>query len=244
MKEKIRLDKIAENNEYDKLKMNKEMQEYTVKIIDEKINNMNLEKNFKLLEIGPVNGIMTKYLIKQTEDYSICEGSEVFCDKLKSRYPNIKIFNCLVEEMNEEENNKYDLILLGHVLEHVEEPITVLKKIKKLLKNTGKLITIVPNSNSIHRQAAVIMGMLENQKSLNETDIFHGHRRVYDLEMLEKDFVASGYKIIEKGGYWLKPLSNNQIAENWNISMINAFFELGKKYPKIAAEIYLISAKE
>ena len=64
------------------------------------------------------------------------------------------------------------------------------------------------------------------------------------LEMLEKDFVASGYKIIEKGGYWLKPLSNNQIAENWNISMINAFFELGKKYPKIAAEIYLISAKE
>lgn len=41
--------------------------------------------------------------------------------------------------------------------------------------------------------------------------------------MLEKDFVASGYKIIKKGGYWLKPLSNNQIAENWNISMINAF---------------------
>lgn len=109
--------------------MNKEMQEYTMKIIDEKINNMNLEKNFKLLEIGPANGIMTKYLIKQTEDYSICEGSEVFCGKLKSRYPNIKIFNCLVEEMNEEENNKYDLILLGHVLEHVEKPITVLKKI-------------------------------------------------------------------------------------------------------------------
>lgn len=205
---------------------------------------MDLEKNFKLLEIGPANGVMTKHFIKLTEDYSICEGSEVFCDKLKSEYPNIKIFNCLIEEMKEEENNKYDLILLGHVLEHVEELITVLKKIKKLLKNTGKLITVVPNSNSIHRQAAVLMGMLENQKSLNETDIFHGHRRVYDLEMLEKDFVTSGYEIVEKGGYWLKPLSNNQIAENWNIDMINAFFELGKKYPEIAAEIYLISAKE
>ncbi|WP_390494535.1 class I SAM-dependent methyltransferase [Fusobacterium ulcerans] len=198
----------------------------------------------KLLEISPANGVMTKHFIKLTEDYSICEGSEVFCDKLKSEYPNIKIFNCLVEEIKEEENNKYDLILLGHVLEHVEEPITVLKKIKRLLKNTGKLITVVPNSNSIHRQAAVLIGMLENQNSLNETDIFCGHRRVYNLEMLEKDFLISGYKIIEKGGYWLKPLSNNQIAENWNVNMINAFFELGKKYPEIAAEIYLISAKE
>lgn len=240
--EQERLDSIAKNNKYLKLELNKEMQEYLVKLVKNKIDNLKLLENFTFLEIGPSLGIMTEKLQNITQNYFICEGSSYFAKKLEEKYPNITVYNCLIEELHEEK--KYDLILLGHVLEHVDNPIEVLKQIKKLLKEDGKLITIVPNSNSLHRQAAVIMGILNDQKELNETDIFHGHRRVYDLEMLKNDFRESNYEIEEFGGYWLKPLSNKQLSEQWTPEMLEAYFKLGEKYPEISAEIYIIAKRK
>lgn len=43
------------------------------------------------------------------------------------------------------------------------------------------------------------------------------------------------------GGYWLKPVSNGQIEENWTGKMVEAFMKLGERYPDIAAEIYIIA---
>lgn len=237
-----RLNNIAKNEKYINLELNKEMQEYLVNLIKKKINNLKLKRGYNFLEIGPALGIMTEKLINEIENYAICEGSTFFADQLKEKFPKIAIYNCLIEEMAEE--NKYDLILLGHVLEHVDNPIEVLKKIKKLLTKNGKLITVVPNSNSIHRQAAVLMGILKEQKELNQTDLFHGHRRVYDLEMLKQDFIKSNYEILETGGYWLKPLSNKQLSEQWTKEMLEAYFKLGEKYPEISAEIYIIASKK
>jgi hypothetical protein len=43
------------------------------------------------------------------------------------------------------------------------------------------------------------------------------------------------------GGYWLKPLSNQQIEENWTPSMLDVFMRLGERYPDIAGEIYVVA---
>ena len=106
------------------------------------------------------------------------------------------------------------------------------------------MLAAVPNSHSIHRQAAVYMGLLEYEKQLNETDEKNGHRRVYDMESLKKDFLNAGYEIESSGGYWLKPLSNGQINQYWNEEMIQAFLVLGEKYPEIAGEIFIVSTNK
>ena len=99
----------------------------------------------------------------------------------------------------------------------------------------------MPNANSLHRQAAVLMGLLGSTKQLNETDKLIGHRRVYDLNTLQEDFLKADLKIICSGGYWLKPVSNAQIESSWNDEMIDAFLKLGEKYPDIAGEIYIVA---
>ena len=39
----------------------------------------------------------------------------------------------------------------------------------------------------------------------------------------------------------MKPLSNGQLEAQWTAPMIDAFMQLGERYPDIAAEIYVIA---
>jgi SAM-dependent methyltransferase len=55
----------------------------------------------------------------------------------------IKINNILLEEYFPK--NKFDVIICSHVLEHVDDPIIFLKKIKKLLFPTGLFYVETPN---------------------------------------------------------------------------------------------------
>jgi SAM-dependent methyltransferase len=50
-----------------------------------------------------------------------------------------------IEEMKKTEGNHlFDIILCRHVLEHVHDPLTILKDIKSLLKSDGFLILVLP----------------------------------------------------------------------------------------------------
>ncbi|MCX2717899.1 class I SAM-dependent methyltransferase [Helicobacter sp. MIT 21-1697] len=200
-----------------------------------------------VLEMGPAEGVMTKYLVDYVENLEVLEGSSHFAQNLKKQFPHLNVHNALFEEFKP--SKKYDCIIMGHVLEHVESPQQILNLAKGWLKDCvdissggGIMLSLVPNSHSLHRQAAVKMGLLKSEDSMSEADIFHGHRRIYDLQSLQKEFLAAGLKIIDSGGYWLKPLSNAQIQAYWDSQMILAFMELGEIYPQIAGDIYVVAS--
>jgi hypothetical protein len=69
----------------------------------------------------------------------------------------------------------------------------------------------------------------------------HGHRRVFNPESFRRCFLAAGLAIEVFGGYWLKPVSNAQIEATWTSQMLEAFMQLGERYPDIAAEIYVVA---
>jgi len=87
------------------------------------------------------------------------------------------------------------------------------------------------------------MGLLASETSLNEADIHHGHRRVFDPESFRQCFLAAGLAVEVFGGYWLKPLANAQIEATWTPTMLEAFMQLGERYPDIAGEIYVVAAE-
>jgi 2-polyprenyl-3-methyl-5-hydroxy-6-metoxy-1,4-benzoquinol methylase len=193
-----------------------------------------------ILEMGPAEGVMTELLAKTGKDLTVVEGSGSFCESLRQRFPQAKVFHSLFEDF--ESDRQFDNILLGHVLEHVQDPVHILRKVKGLLKpGTGRIFAAVPNARSLHRQAAVIMGMLPQEDALNEMDIHHGHRRVFNPESFRNCFYQAGLDIEIFGGYWLKPVSNKQIEDSWTPEMLDAFMKLGERYPDIAAEIYVVA---
>lgn len=171
---------------------------------------------------------------------TVVEGSALFCEQIKKKLPSVNVANALFEEFEPEQ--KFDSIILGHVLEHVEDPVDILKRAKNWLNSEGEIFAAVPNARSLHRQAAVIMGLLRSEDELNEMDVHHGHRRVFSPESFRKIFTEAGLKIKIFGGYWLKPVSNSQIEKTWNNEMLQAFMSLGERYPDIAGEIYVVAA--
>ncbi len=197
-------------------------------------------KGTRCLELGPAEGVMTRSLARAFPDLTLVEGANAFCSSLRNRFPHAIVVRSLFEDFAPAA--VFDTIVMGHVLQHVEEPVEILRRAGSWLAPGGVICSAVPNARSLHRQAAVMLGMLPHEHSLNEADLHHGHRRVYDPESLRAAFLAAGLRLQHFGGYWIKPLSNAQM-EGWPPETIRAFMQLGERYPDIAAEIYVIGSK-
>jgi 2-polyprenyl-3-methyl-5-hydroxy-6-metoxy-1,4-benzoquinol methylase len=189
------------------------------------------------LELGPAEGEMTQFLIQDFEELTIVEGSSELLKKIPDRTNLVKVHS-IFEDFQPDQ--AFDSIILEHVLEHVDDPLDLLRRVHKWLAPNGRLFVGVPNGNSIHRLVAVKMGMLDNPCQLNARDHALGHRRVYTHKTLRTAIEQSGLRVMEMGGVFFKPLSNGQIQENWTEEMIQGFYELGKDFPEIAAEIYAV----
>lgn len=195
-----------------------------------------------ILEMGPAEGHMTGDLAALGQPLTLLEGAAPFCDALRARFPQATVVNALFEDFCAD--TKFQTIILGHVLEHVDNPVEILARAGGWLAPGGRIMAAVPNSRSLHRQAAVIMGMLPFEEALNEADERHGHRRVYNPETFRRDFTQAGLTIEVFGGYWLKPVSNAQIERDWTEEMLTAFMALGERYPDIAGEIYVVAGAD
>lgn len=192
------------------------------------------------LELGPAEGLMTQHLFGDFTDLTVVDASPQFCGALRERFPTAIVVESLFEAFSP--GRTFDNVVLGHVLEHVLDPVAILTSARDWVAPSGRLFAAVPNSQSIHRQMAVLMGLLETTSTLNETDARMGHRRVYSPDELERDVRTSRFHVDIQGGYWLKPVSNAQIERDWTSEMVEAAMQVGERYPAIAAEIFVVAS--
>ena len=100
----------------------------------------------KILDVGAGDGSFVSFLREKGFNAKGIEPSREGREMAKKLYSldliekNISDFDPKVE--------KYDIINLSHVLEHVQDPMKMLKKIIDLLEDHGSLTLEVPNSNS------------------------------------------------------------------------------------------------
>jgi 2-polyprenyl-3-methyl-5-hydroxy-6-metoxy-1,4-benzoquinol methylase len=193
----------------------------------------------RILELGPAEGMMTDRLYRLGHPLTVVEGAARFCEEIAARCPGVDVVNTLFEEFAPDQH--FDTIVLGHVLEHVADPVGLLQRVGDWLAPEGIIFAAVPNSRSLHRQAAVTMGLLPFEEALNELDIKHGHRRVYNPETFRRDFIEAGLAIQVFGGYFVKAASQGQLAQIATPEMIDAFCRVGERYPDIAAELYVVA---
>ena len=98
----------------------------------------------KILDVGCGTGDFLKYMAS-----SGWEADGVETDKGAKRVAEKKLGKKIEEKLDlVNEENKYDVISMWHVLEHVYNVEDYLKKINKLLKKGGVLVVGVPNCAS------------------------------------------------------------------------------------------------
>lgn len=196
----------------------------------------------QVLEMGCSTGIMTEKLIKKFPNLTIVDGSRKYIEYTKKliKAKNAKFFVSLFEDF--EPQDKFDDIIMSHVLEHIEDPVFVLKKAKKWLKKDGRIHIMVPSASSLHRRIGQKMGIIKILQGLTKKEQELGHQRVYSKESLEGDIRKAGFKLISYQGIFLKPLSASQM-QGWDKKILDALFEIGKKLPEYCATIYFICKK-
>jgi 2-polyprenyl-3-methyl-5-hydroxy-6-metoxy-1,4-benzoquinol methylase len=189
------------------------------------------------LELGSAEGEMTRLLLPHFQSLTVVDGAGDLLARIPNA-PSLHKVRSLFEEF--QPALRFDTIVMEHVLEHVADPVALLRRAGTWLAPRGRVLVGVPNANSIHRLAAVKMGLLTHPGQLNERDLQLGHRRVYTTDSLRTHIEAGGLHIAERGGVFLKPLSNSQIEAHWDERMIEGFHQLGRDFPDHAAEIFAV----
>lgn len=190
------------------------------------------------LEMGPADGEMTRFIMADFAHLSVVDGSPTFAAAAEALGDNVTGHASLFEEF--EPTDRYDTIVMSHVLEHVQDPVGILVRAASWLRPNGRIIAVVPNADSLHRRLGVKLGMLAHRGQLNDQDIRIGHRRVYNREELDVDIERAGLRSVAKGGIFLKLLSNNQMLVFDDDKLVDGMFELGKDMPELCSEIFAV----
>jgi SAM-dependent methyltransferase len=192
-----------------------------------------------LLELGLGHGYTTNIFSKFFSKHIVLEGSNAVIENFRKKYPDCQcdIINTYFENFFHDE--KFDVIVLGFILEHVDEPIEILKHFKKFLNpKDGKMFVSVPNAGVLNRRLGHIAGMLPDIHDLSENDLILGHQRYYTVNSLSEDIRQAGYEIERIEGIYLKPFTTKQILSlELDRKIIDALCVVGIDYPELSCGI-------
>lgn len=205
-------------------------------------------KGEDVLELGSFKGDFTKRLLPYFSDITCVEASDEAVKHAKNILgDSVNFYNSLFEETILPK--KYSNIILTHVLEHIDDPVGLLKLIReKWLSEDGNLFIVCPNANAPSRQIAVKMGLISHNSAITGSEKDHGHRITYTLDTLERDSKLSGLKTIHRTGIFFKALANFQWDKLLNTDIISkeyleGCYELGHHYPDLCSSIFLVCKK-
>lgn len=151
------------------------------------INNLikNSKENLKLLDVGCGPGHVAYAINENCEKYGL-ETSSSACEIAKPFYKHI---HCGVLEDDTYGENFFDIIFCYHTIEHVNDPISFIKRLSKIIKLNGHLIIGTPNFDS---GAARLFG--ENYRLLNDPT----HISLFDTDGLSLLLEHNGFQINKK----------------------------------------------
>jgi 2-polyprenyl-3-methyl-5-hydroxy-6-metoxy-1,4-benzoquinol methylase len=122
---------------------------YDILLYFNKIINQNAAHINNYLEVGGGHGLYISEAIGITgakANYDLVDISKSSLDIAKRMISNDKVNYILSDVFEYFPEHKYDFITMGEVLEHVEDPVALLKKLNSLLSDNGKLFITTPTN--------------------------------------------------------------------------------------------------
>jgi SAM-dependent methyltransferase len=193
-----------------------------------------------VLELGFMDGQWTDHFLAKGCRVTAVEGALRNVEFGQQKYKGdqqVTLFHSTFDDFAPQ--GRFDIIHMGGMLKHLDDPIALLRRSLSWLKPGGLLIATTPNARSLHRRIGVAMGLLDNLGALSPTDVNVGNLRHYDLESFRKLLRAGGYEPIELATAVLKPLSSDQMAD-WSDVLIDAFDKIATELPDYGWYIYAV----
>jgi 2-polyprenyl-3-methyl-5-hydroxy-6-metoxy-1,4-benzoquinol methylase len=124
-------------------------QHYDILLYFNKVIKDNSSRIFDYMEVGGGHGLYISEAINingNAANYDVVDISSTSLDIAKRLIRNDKVNYILSDIYEYEPRKKYDFITMGEVMEHVENPVSLLKQLNRLLDENGKLFITTPTN--------------------------------------------------------------------------------------------------
>lgn len=113
------------------------------------IINSWIKENSSVLEFGPANGRLTKYLSEQKNCHVTIVEIDVEAGNKAAEYAECAFIGPIRGNINNfcwlEKKTRYDYVIFADVLEHLSDPEQILLKCKEVLADQGEILISIPN---------------------------------------------------------------------------------------------------
>jgi SAM-dependent methyltransferase len=201
---------------------------------------MALAEGRSALELGLGHGFTTEAFSRRFQRYAVVDGSQEMIDRFRARFAHVDvdIRRAYFEHFSTEE--RFDNILMGFVLEHVDDPAKLLRHYARFIAPEGSVFIAVPNAESLHRRFGHAAGMLPDMQMLGAADLAFGHQRYFTLASLNRLVEDSGYVVTATEGILLKPITTQQMIDlRLPEEILKAMLKVGVDYPELCNALLL-----
>jgi len=187
----------------------------------DKIINL-VDPGKKVLDVGCASGYIASvlkrkgcYVVGIDNDKADLEKAKEHCDETK-----------LMDVNKDKINGKYDVIILGDILEHLHDPVGVLQKLRANLNKDGYAVLSVPNIVNIYPRMKILFGRFDYE----EKGIFDKtHLRFFTLNSFKRFIRDSGFSVVSIEATPI-PI---YLALTWPKSLLNPIYYFLNKLAKI-----------
>ena len=189
-----------------------------------------------VLELGLGHGYSCNHFSEYYRNYTVIDGSAAVIENFRQTFAasNANVVEGYFEDYSP--SQKFDVIIMGFVLEHVDSPSIILNKYRSLLTSGGTCFVAVPNAECLHRRFGHAAGLLDDMTTLGEGDLLLGHKRYYTAQSLTDEMEAAGYNITRKEGIFLKPMTTKQLTSlDLSPAILHGMCAVAIDYPELSA---------
>ncbi|CAB3887479.1 class I SAM-dependent methyltransferase [Achromobacter mucicolens] len=193
-----------------------------------------------LLELGLGHGYTSRIFATASDNHIIVDGASMVIEQFQQNTPDFK--GQIVEAYFEDfvPDRRFDIIVMGFILEHVEDPDLILRRYREYLEPGGRVYVAVPNAKSMNRRLGLELGLIDDIYSLNANDVALGHQRQYCRETLGAAVRQAGYRITHEEGIYLKPLPLNVLKTLPDFDAnLQAMLKVGVDFPDLCVALLM-----
>lgn len=188
-----------------------------------------------LLELGLGHGYTTDIFSRRFARHVVLEGSPAVIRHFRDKHPDCRAEIVETWFENFDTDERFDVIVMGFILEHVDDPLLILRRFRDFLAPGGRMFVAVPNAEVLNRRLGQLAGLLDDVTSLSENDLLLGHKRYYSVATLNADIAQAGCGVDRLEGIYLKPFTTRQIVSlELDRKVIDALCGVGIDYPELS----------
>jgi 2-polyprenyl-3-methyl-5-hydroxy-6-metoxy-1,4-benzoquinol methylase len=145
--------------------------------------------NSRVLDVGCSKGYIARELKKKG-----CSITGIDINKEDLREAKKYCDRTILGDITKKDiKEKFDVIILGDIIEHVVQPLDLLKKLRKNLDKGGYILISTPNIVNIYPRLKIFLGSFDYE----DIGFFdRTHLRFFTLKTFKKMVADSGYSIV------------------------------------------------